>query len=146
MERGDGEVYTDWAGTLAALLGEPAEGDRPIPTSAIRARRGNRSQSEIAQGAGISQGYLSELETGSKRLTLSVARKLAPALGTTVGHLVLGDHLAKLNRAAAKGKIDPQRLLDEAERLAEILPGGEVGDTIAEALAETMRKRTKPLT
>jgi len=141
-----GVVYTELAETLAALPEKPTETDRPIPTSAIRARRGDRSQLEIAKAAGISQGYLSELEVGSKRLTPGVAQKLAPALGVTVGQLVLGEHLVKLNRAATRGKIDPQRLLDEAQRLTEFLPSGEDGDAIVEALVGIVRERQKSLT
>ena len=70
-------------------------GTGPIPTSPIRARRGRRSQVEIAQMAGISQGFVSDLESGKKRLTPEVARRLAPALGTTADQLVVAEHLAK---------------------------------------------------
>lgn len=139
-------MYTDQSGTLTALPEEPAERNGPLLTSAIRKQRGSRSQLEIAQAAGISQGYLSELETSSKRLTPSVAQKLALALGTTTGQLMLAERLAKLNRAATRGKIDPQRLLGEAERLAELLPSGEVGDAIIDALAGIVRERSKSLT
>jgi transcriptional regulator with XRE-family HTH domain len=121
-------------------------GGRPVPTSPIKEQRGSRSQIEIAQAAGISQGFLSMLESGQKRLTPGVARRLAPALGTTTDQLLLGEHLAKLSRAATKCKIDPQRLLSEAEKLAEILPNGEVGDAIVEALAGIVRQALKPLT
>lgn len=145
MWRG-GEVYRGRTETLTALLEEPAERDRLIPTSAIRAWRGNRSQLEIAQVAGISQGYLSELETGSKRLTPGAAQRLAPALGTTAEDLLLSEHLAKLNRAAQKGRIDLQPLMAEAERLAEILPGGAIGDAIVDALVGIVRGGPKPLT
>ena len=96
--------------------------------------------------AGISQGFLSELESGQKRLTPGVAQSLAPALGTTADQLVLSEHLAQLNRAAQKGGIDPQPLLAEAQRLAEILPDGEVGDAIVDALVGIVRERSKLLT
>ncbi len=139
-------MFTDIAEVLAVPLEEPATGDTPVPTSLLKEQRGNRSQMEIAEAAGISQGFLSELESGQKRLTPGVARRLAPVLGTTADQLLLSEHLAKLNRAATKCKIDPQRLLSEAERLAEILPSGEVGDAIVDALVGIVREGPKPLT
>ncbi len=132
--------------TLATLLEEPGERDRPIANSAIRAWRGNQSQVEIAGKARITQGFLSELESGQKRLTPSVARKLAPALGTTANELLLYENLAKLNRAAQQGRIDLQELLVEAERLSQLLPSGEVGDTIVDALIGIVRERPESLT
>ncbi len=120
--------------------------DRPVPASSIKEQRGGRSQTEIAQFAGISQGFLSELESGQKRLTPGVARRLAPALGTTADQLLLNEHLVKLNRAATSCKLDPQWLLSEAERLAEILPSGEIGDAIVDALVGIVREGPKPLT
>jgi transcriptional regulator with XRE-family HTH domain len=136
-------VRTDRPQTLATLLEEPGERDRPIAASAIRAWRGNSSQVEIAQEAGVSQGYLSALESGLKSLTPGVARRLAPALGIIAGELLLAEHLAKLQRAAHKGRIDLQPLLTEAERLVEILPGGEVGDAIGDALIGVVRDSPK---
>jgi transcriptional regulator with XRE-family HTH domain len=139
-------VHTDRPASLAAWLEEPGERDRLIATSAIRVWRGNRSQVEIAGKARITQGFLSELESGHKRLTSRVAQKLAPALGTTANQLLLGEQLAKLNRAANKARIDLQPLLAEAERLVEILPRGEVGDAIVDALIGVVRERPKSLT
>jgi transcriptional regulator with XRE-family HTH domain len=98
-------------------------------------------QREIARAAGISQGFLSELECGQKRLTPGVAQRLAPVLGTTASQLVLGEHLERLNRAAQKGYIDRQTLLAEAERLTEILPGGEIGEAILDALVRIVREQ-----
>jgi transcriptional regulator with XRE-family HTH domain len=115
----------------------------PIPTSALKESRGNRSQVEIAQAAGISQGFLSALESGRKRLTPGVAQKLAPALGTTADRLVFIECLANLNRVAQKGHISLRPLLAEAERLAGMLPGGEVGDAIIDALVRIVRERQK---
>jgi transcriptional regulator with XRE-family HTH domain len=132
--------------TLATLLEEPGERDRPIAASAIRAWRADRAQVEIAQEAGVSQGYLSELESGLKPLTPGVARRLAPALGIMAGELLLAENLAKLQRAAQKGRIDLQPLLAEAERLVEIIPRGEVGDAIVDALIGVVREQPNSLT
>jgi transcriptional regulator with XRE-family HTH domain len=122
---------------------EPAWETEPIPASALKELRQNRTQIEIARAAGISQGFLSELESGQKRLTPGVAQRLAPVLGTTAPQLVLGEHLARLDRAAQKGHIDLQTLLAEAERLTEILPDGEIGDAIIDAIVRVVRERQK---
>jgi transcriptional regulator with XRE-family HTH domain len=136
-------VHTGRSGSLAALLKGSGAMDRPIATSAIRAWRGNRSQVEIAEKAKITQGFLSELESSQKRLTSGVAQKLATALGTTAEQLVLGEQLTKLNRAAQKGRMDLQPLLAEAERLTEMLPSGEIGDAIIDALVGIVREQPK---
>ena len=136
-------MHTGQSGSLAALLKGSGAMDRPISSSTIKAWRGNRSQVEIAGKAKIAQGFLSELESGQKRLTSGVVQKLAPALGTTAEQLMLGEQLAKLNRAAQKGRMDLQPLLTEAERLTEMLPSGEIGDAIIDALVGIVREQPK---
>jgi transcriptional regulator with XRE-family HTH domain len=84
----------------------PAWEMAPIAASALRERRGDRSQIEIARAAGISQGFLSELESGRKRLTPSVAQRLAPVFGMPANQLMFDEHLATLNRVAAAGAMD----------------------------------------
>jgi transcriptional regulator with XRE-family HTH domain len=98
---------------------------------------------EISGKARITQGFLSELESGRKRLTYRVAQKLAPTLGTTADRLVLGEQLATLNRAARKGDVDFQSLLTEAEKLTRILPSGKMGDAILDALVGVVRERSR---
>ena len=134
-------MHTGRSGSLAVLLKGSGAMDRPIATSSIRAWRGNRSQVEIAGKARITQGFLSELESGHKRLTSGVAQKLAPALGTTANQLLLGEQLAKLTRASQKARIDLQPLLAEAERLTKILPSGQVGEAILDALVRIVREQ-----
>src|SRR5215210_7894829 len=80
---------TDMAEALAAPPEEPARRDRPMPSSLLKEKRGDRSQLEISQAAEISQGFLSELENGQKRLTPDVAQRLARALGATADELLL---------------------------------------------------------
>ncbi len=58
---------------------------------------------------------------------------------------MLSEYLTKLKRAAQKGGIDPRPLLAEAQRIAELLPDGEVGDAIADALAGIVREGPKSL-
>lgn len=86
---------------------------------------------------------MSELESGQKRLTPGVARRLAPTLGMPANQLLLAEHLSSLNRVAQKGRIDLQLLLAEAERLIEILPQGEVGDAIMDVMLRIVRERQK---
>jgi transcriptional regulator with XRE-family HTH domain len=116
-----------------------------VPTSAIRERRGQCSQTEIAQAAGISQGFLSELESGRKRLTPATAQQLAPVLGTMPDQLIVAEHWVTLKRAAGKGGADPQAMLAVAKTLAEMLPSGRVGDDLIDALLGIIRKQPKTL-
>jgi ribosome-binding protein aMBF1 (putative translation factor) len=46
-----------------------------------------RSQVEVAAAAGISQGYLSQLEQDEREPTLSIAARLASALGVSLDEL-----------------------------------------------------------
>jgi transcriptional regulator with XRE-family HTH domain len=114
-----------------------------VASSPVKDRRGTLSQVQLAQAAGISQAFLSELETGGKRLTLATAQKLAPALGTTPARLLRDEQVARLKRVARQGNIDPQMLLAEAERLDEILPSGEIGEAVFDALRAIVRERPK---
>ena len=58
----------------------------------IRAAREalGESQVSLAASAGISQGYLSQLETDEREPTLSIAARLAEALGITLDELASG--------------------------------------------------------
>jgi transcriptional regulator with XRE-family HTH domain len=117
-----------------------------VASSPVKDRRGTLSQVQLAQAAGISQAFLSELETGRKRLTPATAEKLAPPLGTTPAQLLLDEQLATLNRVAQQGNIDPRMLLDEAERFDEILPNGEIGEAILAAVMAIVCGRLTLLT
>lgn len=57
--------------------------------NAIRAWRQHRglSQVQLAEAAGISQGYLAQMETGKRDGTIAVYRALADALGLDPGDL-----------------------------------------------------------
>jgi DNA-binding XRE family transcriptional regulator len=58
----------------------------------LRAARENlgESQLSLAAAAGISQGYLSQLETDEREPTLSIAARLARALGISLDELASG--------------------------------------------------------
>lgn len=70
----------------ASQSGEQTLGHR------IRAAREalGESQVRLAASAGISQGYLSQLETDEREPTLSIAVRLARALGITLDELASG--------------------------------------------------------
>jgi DNA-binding XRE family transcriptional regulator len=56
-----------------------------------RAREARRqTQVQLATAAGISQGYLSQLEQDEREPTLSIAARLAGALGISVDDLATG--------------------------------------------------------
>lgn len=58
----------------------------------IRAARENLGESQVnlAAAAGISQGYLSQLETDEREPTLSIAARLARALGISLDEMASG--------------------------------------------------------
>lgn len=56
--------------------------------SARKAR--NQTQVQIAAAAGISQGYLSQLEQDEREPTLSIAARLAGVLGVSLDELASG--------------------------------------------------------
>ncbi len=135
----------DGAEPLPMPLEESMRWTKPVPVSAIKESRGDRSQREIARAAGLSQAFVSELESGRKRLTPGTAQKLAPVLGTTPDQLMRAECEVNLERVARMVRVDPQLLLAEAERLAEIVPGREIGDAIIDALVKIARDRQKAL-
>ncbi|MGY6566541.1 MAG: helix-turn-helix domain-containing protein [Halomonadaceae bacterium] len=60
--------------------------DGVAPVRVFRDHRGMRA-GELAEKAGISQGYLSEIESGKKTGSLSVLRRVAKALGVELNDL-----------------------------------------------------------
>lgn len=69
-----------------------AELDSPTLGQRIRTAREalGESQVNLAAAAGISQGYLSQLETDEREPTLSIAARLAQALGISLDELASG--------------------------------------------------------
>ncbi|MGM0988790.1 MAG: helix-turn-helix domain-containing protein [Pseudomonadota bacterium] len=57
-----------------------------VPVRVFREYRGLRA-GELAEKAGISQGYLSEIESGKKSGSLDVLKRIAVALGVELGDL-----------------------------------------------------------
>ena len=51
--------------------------------------RKDMSQLQLAKQAGVTQGYISDLEAGTKKNpSLAILKKLAKALGVSVGELL----------------------------------------------------------
>lgn len=59
--------------------------------------------------------------------------------GTEADQLLLAEHSVKLNRAAQKGQVELQPLMNQVERLAVLVPSGEFGNAIVDALVGIMR-------
>lgn len=126
---------------LAAVLGHPSPlSGVEIPENAVRDLRGKRHQSEVAIKSGLSQQMISEIERGTRHLTPEVAQKLAPALGVDSQQLLLAHQIGVLNKAALKGAVDPNRLVEAVMALAETLPDDDISDQLVDALVEVLRK------
>lgn len=61
--------------------------DAPTPLAFWRKKRG-LTQTALAEQAGVTQAYLSEIESGKKDASIGVLRELAGALKVTVDELV----------------------------------------------------------
>lgn len=132
-------MHKDRADILAALLSSSSE-TGPPPTSAIRDLRGSKRQEELATEAGISQAHLSDLETGRRELTRDVALKLAMPLGVKASDLELAETLATMQRAALKGEMNPERLLDAILKMADAMPDSNARDEVVDMLVEVLKK------
>jgi putative transcriptional regulator len=53
--------------------------------------RGPLSQAEVAQKAGITRPFYTMIESGTRTPSLSIAKRLADTLGTTIDDLFFGD-------------------------------------------------------
>jgi transcriptional regulator with XRE-family HTH domain len=76
----------------AKRRGDAKRSGTPTLGQRIRAAREalGESQVNLAAAAGISQGYLSQLETDEREPTLSIAARLARALGMSLDELASG--------------------------------------------------------
>ncbi len=69
----------------------PRPGDQTLGQRIRAAREAlGESQVSLAASAGISQGYLSQLEANEREPTLSIAARLAGALGVSLDELASG--------------------------------------------------------
>jgi transcriptional regulator with XRE-family HTH domain len=68
---------------------------------------GRMTQTELAQAAGITQAYLSEIESGKAAVTLPVLLRICDALGTSLAEVTLqaeleGRDLTGMQRGAVQ--------------------------------------------
>lgn len=76
-------------GTLQTLSGEDVDAYLAAATPlAFRRKRRGFTQADMAQLAGVSQSYLSQLEGGQRDGSVSVYRRLARLLGLSVDELL----------------------------------------------------------
>ena len=89
----------------------PQAGDR------IRAIRGqqNWTQEELAEAAGISKGFLSDIENGKRNISSESALKIADALGISLDYLIRGE------TGERERQRQPVRIPPELSQLAEEL-------------------------
>ena len=89
----------------------PQAGDR------IRAIRGqqNWTQEELAEAAGISKSFLSDIENGKRNISSESALKIADALGISLDYLIRGE------TGERERQREPVRIPPELSQLAEEL-------------------------
>lgn len=93
-----------------AVVDRLANGENPIRV--LREFR-NETQMELRVRIGITQGYLSDLETGKRKGPLELHKKIALALGVPL------DLLARI--AVSEQEADPTRLANRKKAVAEMV-------------------------
>lgn len=115
-----------------------------VPENAVKDLRGERRQVQIAAKSGLTQGQLSELETGRRRLTADLARRLAPALGTTPQELEAKQALAELRGTLKQTPVDLEEFARKFvfinERLPDTAEANEVRRVMVEAFQEEVAR------
>ena len=126
---------------MMELLERPSR-TGPPPTSAVRDAREamGLNQLELARRAGISQAYLSEIETGKVALKSETAYKLAPALKADPAELEFAESLSSLQRAAMRGTLDPRLLVETIMEFSAHAPDSEVAENLTDALLQVLKK------
>ncbi len=111
------------------------------PESALKAIReaAGKHQLTLANETGVSQGFISELESGRKPLTSATAAKLAPGLGVAPEELEAAETITSLHRAALKSEVDPRQLLEATIDLSYSLPDNRVSDALIDALLSVLK-------
>lgn len=136
-----GQVPSRRLEALQQLLDTPSKGRaEDIPSSAVKSFRGNQTQVQVAMKAGISQEMLSAIETGSRELTETTAKKLAPVLGVKAKDLMIAERVGSMKRAAMKGQLSPERLLDAILVLDQELPESGAADELLDAMVDVLKR------
>lgn len=93
------DIATGREGILSkAIVDRLTNGENPVRT--LREWR-QKTQAELAAQVGIKQGYLSGIETGTRKGPVALHQKLARALGVPIDFL--------LSIAVSEQKADPER-------------------------------------
>lgn len=89
----------------------------PHPGDRIKGIRGKRNwtQEELAEAAGISKSFLSDIENGKRNISSESALKIADALGISLDYLIRGE-AGKRERER-----EPVRIPPELSKVAEEL-------------------------
>ena len=89
----------------------------PHPGDRIKAAREklNWKQEQLAQAAGISKGFLSDIENDKRNISSKSALKIADALGISLDYLIRGE------TGERERKRQPVRIPPELSKLAEEL-------------------------
>ncbi len=108
------------------------------------------SQAALASKSGLSQSYVSEIESGTKRLSAPAAEKVAAALGVEAGVLLMSVRMGSLKTALETGESRgplAQEIVAVLALIAENLPDGSLKNllmaTLVEALNEAVEKDKK---
>jgi transcriptional regulator with XRE-family HTH domain len=116
------------------------------PLGELRSERA-LTQSKLASKAGISQSYLSEIESGTKRLSAPAAEKVSRALGVDPGVLLMSVRMGSLKTALQTGESRgplAQEIVAVLALISENLPDGSLKNllmaTLVEALNEAVAK------
>ncbi len=94
-----------------------------------RLRRGQElSQARLAEFAGVTASYLSQLETGERNPTPMVIRRLSPYLNVSPNHLLGRIGMVEMDLAgslagnrAYVGQVAPDLTVDQVEEMANYL-------------------------
>lgn len=124
---------------LADLLEGVGDADA-VPVSALKDLRGGISQRQLALKSGLTQGYLSEVEAGKRRLTLKSAEAIAPVLGIKADQLMWADAVGGMQAEAVEGELDPRAVLDMVLELSARSGNDEVADEVLDSLLVVLKK------
>lgn len=103
----------------AGTGGEPDEGDLGARVAQFRQLRG-MSLRALAHSAGVSSGFLSQLENGRTNASVASLRKVAAALGVTAAQLL--DSTAAHTTGVLRARDRPTLPLEGAEKYVLSLP------------------------
>lgn len=98
------------------------------------------TQATLASMSGVSQGYISEVESGKKRLSGKAAGRLAPVLGVDAGPMLAGVRLGALKGLIEDGRGPLAGEIIEVLALVETnLPNGSLKNLLMATLVDALK-------